>query len=134
MEIDKYTTEQLIDVPLQKQIEISKTPAAQPAAAAAAPAAAEAPRAPAGSTQGPRPSRGGSRGVSLPRYSQEDVLKGVNMNEEGKRRLIQTCRTHESRVQTMKVGDEIQWWIQSIYVSKDKGGKVWTKDTDGGSG
>eukprot|EP00973_Karenia_brevis_P056679 7885181-Karenia_brevis.AAC.1 len=43
MEIDKYTTEQLLDVPLQDQIKLSQTPA--PAAPAAAAPAAAAPAA-----------------------------------------------------------------------------------------
>eukprot|EP00973_Karenia_brevis_P008330 1127374-Karenia_brevis.AAC.1 len=60
--------------------------------------------------QGTRPSRERSRGarsVSMSRFSQEDVLKGVNLNEEGKRKLKETCRTHECRIQTMRVEQEI---------------------------
>eukprot|EP00973_Karenia_brevis_P067921 9449040-Karenia_brevis.AAC.1 len=52
-----------------------------------APAKAAAPSGHANPMQGHRPAREVSRGRSLPRHSQEDVLKGVRMNEEGKRKL-----------------------------------------------
>eukprot|EP00973_Karenia_brevis_P045373 6284709-Karenia_brevis.AAC.1 len=79
MDIDKVSAEEKIDIPLSEIVKMSKTPV-EPA-----PAKAPALGAPASSMQGIRAARERSRGVSMPRHSQEDVLKGLKMNEEGKR-------------------------------------------------
>eukprot|EP00973_Karenia_brevis_P048775 6766120-Karenia_brevis.AAC.1 len=55
------------------------------------------------------------------------------MNEEGKRRLMDTCREMDCRLQTKQVGDDLQYWVQSNCTSSDRGGKVWTKEEDGGT-
>eukprot|EP00973_Karenia_brevis_P000813 113154-Karenia_brevis.AAC.1 len=41
------------------------------------------------------------------------------------------CRIHESTIQSIKIGNQIHYWVQSIHVSTDKGGRVWTKEADG---
>eukprot|EP00973_Karenia_brevis_P039023 5388563-Karenia_brevis.AAC.1 len=53
------------------------------------------------------------------------------MNEEGRRKLKQTCVQYESRVQNMKLGYDIHDWVQSIHVGTAKGGRVWTKASEG---
>eukprot|EP00973_Karenia_brevis_P043769 6062203-Karenia_brevis.AAC.1 len=61
----------------------------------------------------------------------DEVMEGLEMNEEGRRRLMQTCRDYDSRVQTKQLGHRIHYWVQSIHVGTDEGGRVWTETKDG---
>eukprot|EP00973_Karenia_brevis_P043695 6052214-Karenia_brevis.AAC.1 len=53
------------------------------------------------------------------------------MNEEGRRKLKETCIQCEARLQTATVNGKIQFWVQSIHVGRDKGGYVWKQEEDG---
>eukprot|EP00973_Karenia_brevis_P058121 8091108-Karenia_brevis.AAC.1 len=61
----------------------------------------------------------------------DEVLRGIQMNEEGRRKLKQTCIEYEARIQTAQVGQRIQYWVQSLHVGRGKGGRVWTQESDG---
>eukprot|EP00973_Karenia_brevis_P067527 9394099-Karenia_brevis.AAC.1 len=77
--------------------------------------------------QGPRESRERSKprprsNTAYPqsKYSMDEVLKGLQMNEEGKRKLKQTCIDYEARVPTAQLGQRIQYSVQSLHVGRDK--------------
>eukprot|EP00973_Karenia_brevis_P035846 4947115-Karenia_brevis.AAC.1 len=53
------------------------------------------------------------------------------MSDSAKRHLIAECKKRDCRVQTMKLGNNIEYWVQSNYVGKDTGGHMTTERRTG---
>eukprot|EP00973_Karenia_brevis_P060748 8447757-Karenia_brevis.AAC.1 len=45
--------------------------------------------------------------------------------------LIRDCEKWDCRVQTMRLGDRIEYWVQSNYVGKERGGYMSTENRSG---
>eukprot|EP00973_Karenia_brevis_P062758 8726384-Karenia_brevis.AAC.1 len=53
------------------------------------------------------------------------------MSERSRESLRETCQVCEARLQTATVGNHLKFWVQSEWVSKARGGFVWSEKTDG---
>eukprot|EP00973_Karenia_brevis_P072123 10019783-Karenia_brevis.AAC.1 len=84
MEVDSKTTEEKVDMSLSSIMQGSRE-----------------------ARERSRPRPRSNSAFPQSKYSVDEVLKGCQMNEEGRRRLKQTCIDYEASIQTAQIGQRI---------------------------